>query len=125
MGRSRSGARHAGAAPVLDAGPSRPRLRLYAHCLPGHPGGVTLLAINTSRSAPEAVGIPISAGRCTLAAPKLEEGPVELNGDELALNANGDLPRLEGRRIAPGRVDIAPASITFFAAADANNAACR
>jgi hypothetical protein len=35
---------------VLYPGPSRPSQTLYAQCLPGHPGGVTLLAINTSQT---------------------------------------------------------------------------
>ena len=43
---------------VLDAGPSNPGVHLYAHCMAGRPGGVTLLAINTNQTA---CGVPRSA----------------------------------------------------------------
>ncbi len=111
---------------VLDAGPSRPGLHLYAHCLRGHPGGVTLLAINTSRTRPKSIVLPTPAERYTLAAAgrELEDFHVRLNGDELALGANDELPSLEGSRVPPGAMELAPATITFLAVADAGNASC-
>lgn len=112
---------------VLDAGPSRPGLHLYAHCLRGRPGGVALLAINLSRTEPASVVLPGPAERYTLASagPELQSSRVRLNGDELALGADDELPHLQGARVPPGPVDLAPATITFLTVADAGNGACR
>jgi len=54
---------------VLDAGPLESQLHLYAHCWRGHPGGVTLLAINLSRTETKSLELPNSADRYTLSAP--------------------------------------------------------
>jgi hypothetical protein len=110
---------------VLDAGPSRPGLHLYAQSLRDHPGGVTLLAINTSPTQRESIDLPMPAHRYTLTTRKLEDGHVQLNGDELKLWPNGDLPGAQPRRIPAGRVELAPASITFLAILDAGNESCR
>jgi heparanase 1 len=110
---------------VLDAGPSRLGLHLYAHCLRGHPGGVTLLAINNSRTTPSALTLPNAADRYTLTAPKLEDTRVALNGREVRLGADDAPPPLAGVRVPAGRIALAPASITFLAIAEAGNGACR
>lgn len=112
---------------VLDAGPSRPGLHLYAHCLRGRPGGVALLAINLSRTDPVSVALPASAERYTLAAagPEVQSARVRLNGAELALGAGDELPRLDGARVPSGPVELAPATITFLTVAEAGNGACR
>jgi hypothetical protein len=49
---------------------------------------------------------------------------VQLNGHALALGADDALPSLQGASEAPGRATLAPATITFFAMADAENPAC-
>ncbi len=110
---------------VLDAGPSNPGLHLYAQCLPGHPGGVTLLAVNTDPEHPASLELPMAAQRYTLSANKLEDTEVQLNKRTLALGADDTLPSLQGAAIAGGQVELAPASITFLAMAEAGNASCR
>lgn len=113
---------------VLDPGVTNgPGLHVYAHCLRGLPGGVALLAINTSRTQPASVALPAPAERYTLTAAgqELEDTHVRLNGHELALGANDEIPDLRGSRVPPGPVDLAPATITFLAVADAGNAGCR
>jgi heparanase 1 len=110
---------------VLDAGPSRSALHLYAHCLRGHPGGVTLLAINLSRTQSESLMLPNAAEHYTLSSPQLEATSVELNGSTLALGAGDALPSLRGVAVPAGRVSLAPATITFLTLAGANNASCR
>jgi heparanase len=109
---------------VLDAGAPRLGLHLYAHCLRGHPGGVTLLAINNSRTESTSVALTRAAERYTLTASKLEETRVELNGRELRLGAGDAVPVPVGLRVPAGRVELAPASITFLAIANAGNPAC-
>jgi len=109
---------------VLDAGPSREGLHLYAQCLRGHPGGVTLLAINNSRSDRSEITLPIASERYTLSAPTPESALVMLNGQPLKLDPKDDLPEIDGRATAPGQISLAPATITFLAIREAANAAC-
>jgi heparanase len=111
---------------VLDTGiPIREGLHLYAHCLRGTPGGVALLAINNSRTQPTSIGLPVGADRYTLTAAQPESPSVRLNGQDLRLGSNDQLPDLQGSRIPPGPVELAPASITFLAVVDAGNGNCR
>jgi heparanase 1 len=110
---------------VLDAGPSQPGLDIYAQCLPGRPGGVTLLAINTSTTDSRSIELPLAAERYTLTAEKLESASLRLNGQELKLGADDELPALQGQHIAAGRTELAPASISFFAIEGADNPTCR
>ncbi len=110
---------------VLDSGvPLRAGLHTYAHCLRGTPGGVALLVINTDRAAPLTLSLPARSERYTLSG-SLEGKRVELNGQELALGPNDELPRLTGARTNAGEVAFAPATITFLAVPSAANGACR
>lgn len=111
---------------VLDAGvPIREGLHVYAHCLRGTPGGVAMLAINNSRTQTTSITLPGEAERYTLAASQPESATVQLNGQELRLGSNDELPQLRGRTVPSGAVELAPASITFLAVAGAGNGNCR
>jgi heparanase 1 len=111
---------------VLESGvPIQEGLRVYAHCLRGTSGGVALLAINNSRTRPTSLTLPVEADRLSLTAQQLEASHVRLNGRELGLGANDELPALQGSRIPPGNVELAPESITFLAIAEARNGSCR
>jgi hypothetical protein len=111
---------------VLESGvPLQEGLHVYAHSLPAHPGGVTLLVINNSRTAASSLDLPIASERYTLTAGKLEDKNVRLNGKELKLGADDAIPTLSGTRTPAGRVEFAPKSITFLALADAGNANAR
>jgi heparanase 1 len=110
---------------VLDPGSSpRPGLHLYAHCLRGKQGGVALLAINTDRTISQSLDLPVAASRYTVTAVNLTDTTVRLNGRELRLGTLDGLPALEGDPVAPGHLDLAAASITFLAIAEAGNPAC-
>ncbi len=110
---------------VLDPGPdSEPRLHLYAHCLRGRPGGVALLAINPDRARPLPLDLSVAASRYGLAARHLTDRSILMNGRELRLGADDELPALDAEPVARGRLDLAPASITFLAIAEAGNPAC-
>jgi heparanase len=101
---------------VLDVGsPSTPSLHLYAHSLRGDPGGFALLIVNTDQGASRELVIPMAAERFTLSAEELLDTTVDLNGAQLKLDANGELPALAGVPTPPGRVSVSPASITFLA----------
>jgi hypothetical protein len=109
---------------VLDAGPLEPELHLYAHCMRGHRGGVTLLAVNVSPTRTKSVELPNAAERYTLSAPKLESSQVRLNGQELKLKAKNTLPPLQGVGIPAGLIDLLPATIVFLAIPQAGNHSC-
>lgn len=109
---------------VLDAGPSHAGLHLYAQCTPGHPGGVTLLAINNSREEAATLRLPATSARYTLSAPQLESTSVRLNGKTLALGPGNALPPLAGVSTPAGETTLPPATITFLAFADAHSPQC-
>jgi hypothetical protein len=50
---------------------------------------------------------------------------VDLNGSELKLTADGDVPAIKGAAAASGVQSLPAASISFFAIPQANNAACK
>jgi len=50
---------------------------------------------------------------------------VHLNGVELVLGANDDLPALRGEPIGAGTIVLSPATVTFLTFEAAANSACR
>ena len=67
---------------VLDAG-VRNGVHLYAHCRRAARGAVTLLAINTDRTAVATLRLPVASERYTLSADDLQGDEVKLNGTAL------------------------------------------
>ena len=111
---------------VLDPGASpAPNMHLYTHCLRNHPGGVTLLVINADPVQAQSLEIPIAAERYTLTAQELQDTQVQLNGIELQLGAEDNLPELKGIASHSGAFKFAPASITFLAMPKAHNSSCQ
>jgi hypothetical protein len=109
---------------VLDAGPSREGLHLYAHCMRNSPGGVTLLAINNSHATTSTLQLAKASQRYTLSADTLQSSQIKLNGRVLKLEANDSLPSMEGIVARAGAVRLPPATITFLTLLDAANKAC-
>jgi heparanase 1 len=111
---------------VLDAGvPIAMGLHVYAHCLRGTPGGVSLLVINNDRGAPHALMLPVASMRYTLDATELSAIEVRLNGRALKLGAGDRLPPMQGDLTEAGISTFEPATITFLAMPTAANGACR
>jgi hypothetical protein len=111
---------------VLDSGIAlQPGLHVYAHCLRDKPGGVALLVVQNDRSAPRSLKLPTAAERYTLSASTLEATHVQLNGTELSLGPNDELPQLKPTAAPAGTVTFAPATITFLAFSKAGNNVCR
>ena len=108
---------------VLDAGPNRPGLHLYAHCQRGVSGGVTLLAINLE-SAPKTLRIGRGAQIYALTNPDMQSKTVLLNGKVLALDPAGALPATPASAVKGNRVTLAPTSVNFVTLPHARNAAC-
>jgi heparanase 1 len=111
---------------VLDAGtaPST-SVHVYAQCMKGHPGGVTLLALNLSRTDKQTLNLPEKATAYTLTANDLMSHTVQLNGKDLTLSADGDVPTPAGLEARKGTFTLPPASIAFLTFTSANNPACR
>jgi hypothetical protein len=111
---------------VLEAGASpAPGVHLYAHCLRGHPGGVAVLVLNANRFATTSLTLSAAAKRYSLTARDLMDARVDLNEKELKLGADDALPKLNGIATHSGDLMFVPASITFLAIPNANNASCR
>jgi hypothetical protein len=111
---------------VLESGvPTQAGLHVYAHGLRGTPGGVAVLVINTDRDAARTLTIPTAARRYTLSASSLQKTRVQLNGIELKLGANDELPELAGVPVAAGELSVDPATITFLAIPGAGNKDCK
>jgi heparanase len=111
---------------VLDPGPAATAsIHLYAQCMKGKPGGVTLLALNLNRTDTQALNLPEKAMRYSLTASDLLSHSLQLNGKDLALTTTGDIPTLAGLPTAKGTLSLPAASITFFTFPSANNPACK
>ena len=92
---------------VLDAGTSpSSTVHVYAACMKGHPGGVTLLALNLSRTDAGAIHLPMAAMRYVMSSADLLSHTVQLNGKELALTSSGNLPSLTGVVTAKGEFNL-------------------
>jgi hypothetical protein len=111
---------------VLDSGvPIQKGLHVYAHNLRGNPGGVALLVINNDRDAARTLRIPTAARRYTLSASPLRSARVQLNGAEVKLGANDELPDLPGVPVSAGDLSFDPATISFLALPGAGNKDCK
>ena len=111
---------------VLDSGVTdRTGLHIYAHCQRGTPDGVSLLIINTDRSATHALTFAAASLRYTLDATSLQASEVRLNGNPLALDPADQLPPMAGVAAAAGIVTFEPGTISFLAIPAAGNRACR
>jgi hypothetical protein len=104
---------------VYEAGNGAPGVYLFAHDTKGLPGGITLLIINTNKTETP-VDIPADAEQYTLTSKELQGTSVQLNGQELNLDATDALPPINGKAIKKGSVTIPPTCISFFTIASAN-----
>jgi hypothetical protein len=110
---------------VLESGvPVQPGLHVYAHCLRGADGAVAVLVLNTDRAATRTLTMPAASERFALTSRELASRTVELNGRELMLGRDGELPPMAGTPTPAGEVALAPASITFLAVRGVANGAC-
>jgi hypothetical protein len=101
-----------------------PNVYVYAHCLPSHPGGVTLLVINADRQQVREITSPSDAERYTLTAKQLQDTSLQLNGMTLQLSRDGDMPQFLSMSTRAGHISFAPTSITFLVIAHADDSNC-
>ena len=98
---------------VYDADSSTPGVDMFVHSLKNKTGGRALLIVNTLNTA-SSVNIPSNAGQFMLTANELETRKIQLNGKDLALTTNDELPVIKGKAIKAGVVQIPAHSITFL-----------
>lgn len=91
----------------------QPGVYLFAHNTKGQTGSMTFLVINTNEDAIQ-LNIPSDARQYTLTSTELEGTTVQLNGSDLKLDENDELPAIEGRAIQVGDVSLPGHSITFL-----------
>ncbi len=109
---------------ILDTGPQRAGLHLYAHCLRGIPGGVSLLAINLEGNEKQ-LSLTGPAELYSLTAREPLSRNVLLNGRELAVTLHDTLPAMEPVRTQGRGIALQPLGNAFIALPKANNPACR
>jgi heparanase 1 len=111
---------------VLDPGMTpNAELRVYAQCMKGSPGGVTVIALNIDRKSEHSFKVPPGGMLYVLSAPELLSKTLLLNGTPLELAADGSLPKLAGKPMTSGALTLAPETIAFFTLPHAKNAGCR
>ena len=98
---------------VYDAGSSTLGVDLFVHNLKNKRGGRALLIVNTLDTA-SAVSIPSNAEQYMLTANALQTKKIQLNGQDLALSADDQLPVIKGKPVKAGVLQILPHSITFL-----------
>jgi hypothetical protein len=89
------------------------------------PGAVSVLVINTDRTAAHQLRLANASLRYTLDAADLNDTEIRLNGSTLGLSASGGLPDIEGTPMTAGTATFDPATITFLTIPAATNSACR
>lgn len=107
---------------AAPASPS-PDVRLFAQCLPGTPGGVGLVALNTGDEA-QSVGTGRKARAWVMTGQPIDTRDALVNGHAPGLDGKGALTGLEAVA-APGSLQVPGKSVAFVAIADAGNPACR
>jgi heparanase len=108
---------------VLDAGPIEPGLHVYAHCLRGTPGGVTVIALNLERT-PASMQASGPAEVYALTSAQLTSKAVLLNGTRLALNSDDSLPAIVPEKRDGSYIVLAGHSVNFVALPQARNPNC-
>jgi heparanase 1 len=104
------------------ASPS-PALRLYAHCMPGKRGGVTVMALNTGEAG-QRINLGGSGKAWVMSGQPIDTRAITINGKSPALNAAGELDGLAGVPVK-GATSLPGQSIGFYSIPGANNPACR
>ena len=111
---------------ALDPGVSAPGgTRVYAQCMNGKKGGVSLLVLNVDKSSTSTLKLAIAGLRYTLSSPDLLSKTVLLNGSELKLGPDDSVPDYKGEPFKAGAISFAPATITVLAMPDAANSVCQ
>lgn len=110
---------------VLDAGiEPTPTLKVFAQCMNGMSGGVTVLVLNMDKTSEASLSTTVEGQRYTLSSPDLFSKSVLLNGDELHVSQDGEVPGIRGHAEQAGTLRFAPLTMTFITMPGAGNKVC-
>ena len=98
---------------VFDGGRLEAGVDLFVHSAKKRPGGKSVLIINTNEKA-TAVTIPQEAIHYLFTSSELLAKKVNLNGTELTLTKDNNIPPIEGKKVRKGVVDLPAHSILFL-----------
>ncbi len=104
--------------------PKDGEVRVYAQCMKGKQGGVTLLAVNMDMHNEHALTVPVAGESFTLTAPALTSTTILLNGVALQAASDGTVLALHGELTRAGEIRLAPESVAFLTLPSAKNASC-
>ena len=97
------------------AEPIRPGAHVYAHSRADGKEGIAYLVLNTSWEEETAVELPREAQVYALTGNgKLRSRTMLLNGRELTLGENDELPEMEPVTVPAGTLTVAPGGCTFI-----------
>ena len=100
---------------VYDSGePIRMGAHVYAHSRRDGKEGIAYLIINNSKTDATTVELPVAAERYTLSADHVSSPVMKLNGRDLVLGENDELPDLSPVKEEAGTLILEPATITFL-----------
>ena len=105
---------------VYEPGEGAAGIYLFAHNMKGQEGGITLLVINTNKETTE-INLPSDAHQYALTSKDPEGKTVQLNGEDLHLMTNDQLPAINGLPVRAGNITLPPVSISFITFANAEN----
>ena len=95
--------------------PIREGAHVFAHSRKDGKDGIAYLIINNSQTDATTVELPKDAEVYVLSGEQgLRSTIMSLNGQELVLGENDELPALTGKTVAAGTLELAPATCTFI-----------
>ena len=93
----------------------RPGAHVYAHSRKDGKDGYVYLVINTSWTEPTTVELPKDAAVYALTGTTgMRSRTMSLNGQELKLGENDELPEMNGVTVPAGKLEVAPGGCTFI-----------
>jgi len=98
---------------VYESANTEAGVDIFVHSLKNKRNGRSVLVINTNDNETSVV-IPAGATHYLLTADELMTKKVKLNGQELKLTANDEVPTLKGQKVKAGKVALPAHSILFL-----------
>lgn len=98
---------------VYEHGSLETGVDIFVHNLKNKSKGKTVLILNTNKTA-KSVTIPTNANQYLLTADDILSKKVNLNGAELNLNSNDELPIIKGKSVKKGNLELPAQSIMFL-----------
>lgn len=98
---------------VFEGEQLEPGVDIFVHNSKKQPNGKSVLILNTREEA-TTVTIPTDAMQYLLTADELLTKKVKLNGTEMKLTANDNVPTIQGKPVKKGQVDLPAHSILFL-----------